>query len=222
MIGIRCHLEVYQSRLALFGNYINSRLLSNECQQGSTKEHHVPVMSKEVMKYLKPTSGSAFIDMTFGAGGHTRQILQSSPNVKVYALDRDPVAYGYAEGLAEEYPGQVIPLLGRFSELPELLKKHKVMPSSVDGFLFDFGCSSMQFDVADRGFSLSKDGPLDMRMDGSRFPGEPTVADVLARADETDLAQILKVYGQEKAAKKIARAIIDARYDYQETSYRKP
>lgn len=176
------------------------------------KSPHKPVMAQEVLTYIEPSSGKTYIDMTFGAGGHTVKLLEQSPDIKIFALDRDPIAYEYAQKLSQKYPGQVIPLLGRFSELPMLLKQHDVERNSIDGFLFDFGCSSMQFDVANRGFSLSKDGPLDMRMDGFRCPEQPTASDVLERATEEDLVRIIKIYGQEKRAKKIARAIIEARY----------
>lgn len=171
---------------------------------------HVPVMLKEVIEALKPEAGKTFIDMTFGAGGHTRHILQSAPNIKVIALDRDPDALHYANQLANEFPDQIIPLLGRFSDLPALLKSINVPAASIDGMLFDFGCSSMQFDRGERGFSINKNGPLDMRMD--RNPNTPTAADILAKIDEIDLYKIIKVYGEEKKAKKIARAIVDVRY----------
>lgn len=177
-----------------------------------TNHIHTPVMTREVLQYLEPSPGKIYIDMTFGAGGHCTKILQSAPDIKIFALDRDPVAYNIAQKLSEQYSGQVIPLLGKFSDLPFLLSKYKVAKNSIDGFLFDFGCSSMQFDTAERGFSLSKDGPLDMRMDGNRCPENPTAADVIAKADEIDLVHILKIYGQERKAKKIARALIEARY----------
>lgn len=175
---------------------------------------HVPVMLQEVLQCFQPKNSEVFIDMTFGAGGHTLALLESAPNIKVYALDRDPVAFEYAQNLSKSYPNRLIPLLGKFSELPELLKPFGVSPRSVDGFLFDFGCSSMQFDTAIRGFSTSKEGPLDMRMDGTRFPDSPTAADVLEKADEYDLVKILKIYGEEKQAKKISRAIIESRYQF--------
>ncbi|XP_032670768.1 probable methyltransferase-like protein 15 homolog [Odontomachus brunneus] len=181
-------------------------------QSVSNNSPHTPVMAQEVLTYIKPSPGKTYVDMTFGAGGHAAKLLEHSPDVRIFALDRDPIAYEHAQKLSQKYPGQVIPLLGRFSELPQLLKGHKIKRDSIDGFLFDFGCSSMQFDVANRGFSLSKDGPLDMRMDGFRCPEQPTAADVLERATEEELARIIKVYGQEKRAKKIARAIIEARY----------
>ncbi|XP_076645124.1 putative methyltransferase-like protein 15 homolog [Halictus rubicundus] len=175
---------------------------------------HVPVMADEVLQYLEPSPKKTIVDMTFGAGGHSVQILKTFPEVKIFALDRDPVAHEFAHKLSEKYPGQIIPLLGRFSELPQLLCQHKVQKNSIDGFLFDFGCSSMQFDVAHRGFSISKNGPLDMRMDGFRCPEEPTAADVLERITEIDLIQVLRAYGEEKKAKKIARAIVEARYSF--------
>ncbi|XP_069694900.1 probable methyltransferase-like protein 15 homolog [Periplaneta americana] len=175
---------------------------------------HVPVMINEVMKCFEPKSREVFIDMTFGAGGHSKVMLESVPDIKLLVLDRDPIAYSIAKKLAAEYPGQVVPLLGRFSELPELLRYHGIKKNSVDGVLLDCGCSSMQFDEAERGFSVSKNGPLDMRMDGNRFPDQPTAADVLMHVDEEDLVRILKVYGEEKKAKKIARAIVETKYTF--------
>ncbi|XP_035894673.1 probable methyltransferase-like protein 15 homolog [Anopheles stephensi] len=175
---------------------------------------HRAVMATETVKFFEPQREQVFIDMTFGAGGHTRALLEAAPGSTVVALDRDPLAHRLACEMAEEFPGRVVPLLGRFSELPALLR-------TVDGYdrqryfngiLFDFGCSSMQFDEASRGFSLSRDGPLDMRMDKDRCPDQLSAADVLARIQEPDLVRILKVYGEEKQAKKIARAIVNARF----------
>ncbi|XP_055619594.1 probable methyltransferase-like protein 15 homolog [Toxorhynchites rutilus septentrionalis] len=173
---------------------------------------HVPVMAAETIKHLKPQDGELYIDMTFGAGGHTREILKVAPNAKIVALDRDPVAHEMAVSLAEKYPNQIYPILGRFSELPQKLKELDSHQRSIDGIIFDFGCSSMQFDEGERGFAISKDGPLDMRMDKDRDPDALTAAEILAKIDEADLARILKVYGEEKYAKKIARSIIEARF----------
>jgi len=136
--------------------------------------------------------------------------LNHDSSLKVFGLDRDPVAFEMGLRLSEKYEGRFVPLLGRFSELSQLLQLHNV--TEVDGILFDLGCSSMQFDTADRGFSVNQDGPLDMRMDGCRFPQQATAADVIEHIDEHHLARILKVYGEEKQAKKIARAIVEARY----------
>lgn len=198
---------------------INARQYSHTNDTGNANQPedikpppHVPVMIREVIKTMQPENGKLYIDMTFGAGGHSKKLLEAAPDIRIIALDRDPLAHEYAKELSEKFPGKIIPLLGRFSELPTQLKKIGIKPSTVDGILFDFGCSSMQFDEAHRGFAISRDGPLDMRMDRDRFPDQPSAADVLARIDELDLARILRIYGEEKAAKKIARAIIDVRY----------
>ncbi|EDV91289.1 GH14890 [Drosophila grimshawi] len=173
---------------------------------------HVPVLCQTAIEYLEPRPKGKYIDMTFGAGGHTRRLLDSCPEATVYALDRDPIAYELAQRLSQEsaYAGRLVPLLGKFSDLPQLLTDRNVPRHSFDGILFDFGCSSMQFDEAARGFSIAHNGPLDMRMDCGRSGGV-SAADVLARIEEADLARILRVYGEEKAAKKIARAIVEAR-----------
>ncbi|XP_034833866.1 probable methyltransferase-like protein 15 homolog [Maniola hyperantus] len=172
---------------------------------------HMPVMLNEVIKHLKPMNDELYLDMTFGAGGHSRKILKSA-NCRLLTLDRDPVAYEKAKNLAVEFPGRVTPLLGKFSELPSLLKGAGINQSSVDGILFDFGCSSMQLDTKERGFSISKNGYLDMRMDAGRDPNQITAREVLATANEHELYKIFKIYGEEKKAAKIAQTIIQARY----------
>ncbi|CAH1637539.1 unnamed protein product [Spodoptera littoralis] len=172
---------------------------------------HTPVMLNESIKHLNPQNNDLIIDMTFGAGGHSRKILEAA-DCRLITLDRDPVAYEKAQKLAEEYPNRVIPLLGRFSELPALLKAKGIKQSSIDGMLFDFGCSSMQLDVGERGFSISKNGYLDMRMDAGRDPNQITAREVLATANEHELYKIFKIYGEEKQAAKIAQTIIQARY----------
>ncbi|MFT7806871.1 putative methyltransferase-like protein 15 isoform X1 [Arapaima gigas] len=151
-----------------------------------------------------------FLDMTFGAGGHTRAVLNAAPGVTVYTLDRDPLAFQYAQQLSAEQL-RVYPVLGRFSEVVELLSRQGVQPGSLDAILLDAGCSSMQFDHPERGFSISRDGPLDMRMDGDRFPTMPDAADVVNALDQQALVSILSKYGEERYAKKIASAIVAAR-----------
>lgn len=170
---------------------------------------HKPVLLEETINYLSPQKDHCIIDMTFGAGGHTERILQENNTTVVYCLDRDPTACTIAKELSDRYPNRVVPLKGKFSDLPVLLKNLGRKMNSFDGFLFDFGASSMQFDTASRGFSISKNGPLDMRMDPEQQT--LTAADVLARADQSDLYKIFKVYGEEKQSKKIANAVIEAR-----------
>lgn len=187
---------------------------SEETDSEAMAKLHIPVMVDEVVQCLTPQKGQVFLDMTFGSGGHTKAILQKEPDVTVYALDRDPVAYTLAERLSEMYPTQIHAMLGQFSQAETLLMKAGVQPGTVDGVLLDLGCSSMQLDAPERGFSLRKDGPLDMRMDGDRYPDMPTAADVVNALDQQALASILRAYGEEKHAKKIASAIIQARSTY--------
>lgn len=192
----------------MFSSY-SAHSLVNDNTLSTVK--HIPVLGKEAIKYLAPVEGNTIVDMTFGAGGHTEMILEAAPNVKkIICLDRDPHAYCLAETLKQRYPSKIVPCLGSFSELPKILKTLGVQPETVDGFLFDLGCSSSQFDDPSRGFSISKSGPLDMRMN----PDDTniTAGDVLKWASEEDLVKIFKVYGEEKHSKKIARAIIESRY----------
>ncbi|XP_078077144.1 12S rRNA N(4)-cytidine methyltransferase METTL15 isoform X1 [Mustelus asterias] len=186
--------------------------------RGKSSQHplcgHKPVMVKEVINHLSPKPGQIFLDMTFGAGGHTKMILSQASDISVFALDRDPVAYGIAKQISQEYHGQFQPLLGRFSQLEDLLMASGVEADTFDGVLIDAGCSSMQLDTPLRGFALSKDGPLDMRMDGDRYPDMPTAADVVNALDQQSLASILRIYGEERHAKKIAATIAQARSIY--------
>ncbi|XP_069325851.1 12S rRNA N4-methylcytidine (m4C) methyltransferase [Eulemur rufifrons] len=175
---------------------------------------HIPVMVDEVVRCLAPLKGQVFLDMTFGSGGHTKAILQKESDITLYALDRDPTAHAIAEQLSELYPKQIRAMLGQFSQAEALLMKAGVQPGTFDGVLLDLGCSSMQLDTPERGFSLRKDGPLDMRMDGGRYPDMPTAADVVNALDQQALASILRTYGEEKHAKKIASAIVQARTIY--------
>lgn len=173
---------------------------------------HVPVMVQEVVNLLQPEQGKLFIDMTFGAGGHTKAILENNSNARVVCLDRDPLAYINAEELAKSYgPQQLLPCLGKFSELPGILKDLGISPGSVDGILFDVGASSMQYDQCERGFSLSMEGPLDMRMDSGRNADGVSAADVVHHLTTQELRQLIRKYGEDPFANKIAHAIVSAR-----------
>jgi len=197
--------------------YHNTLVLSNSNMSTNALPEmksapHIPVMSEEVKNIFDKPDNGVFLDMTFGAGGHTRKILQNCSNSKVLCLDRDPIALQYATELAEQYPGRVIPLYGKFSELPDLLNEVGVSENSLDGILMDVGVSSMQFNDPQRGFMLSQDGPLDMRMDSNRDDSQLTAAEILANIDEEALYKVLKYYGEEKNARKIARAVVESRY----------
>nr|XP_019935696.1 PREDICTED: probable methyltransferase-like protein 15 isoform X1 [Paralichthys olivaceus] len=218
----KTHLAVWRSwrswKLSLHSSTIgassgtgHSDRSEDPCSPSSENPPHTPVMLKEVLHNLNIQPGQVVLDMTFGGGGHTKAILNMVPEVTVLALDRDPTANSLAQQLAKEHSGRVKPLLGRFSELEVLLSNANVQPGSIDAVLLDAGCSSMQMDQAERGFSLSKDGPLDMRMDGERYLDMPCAADVVNTLDQQALASILTAYGEERHARKIASAIVKAR-----------
>jgi 16S rRNA (cytosine1402-N4)-methyltransferase len=165
---------------------------------------HVPVLLREVIDVLQLERGGVFLDATFGAGGYTRALLDH-PNTRILALDRDPGAVRDGAALVDAAQGRLTLVESRFSQLAEMAKSQGFAP--LDGVVFDIGVSSMQFDEAARGFSFRGDGPLDMRMEGR---GQ-SAADIVNTADEETLADILYFYGEERAARRIARAIVHDR-----------
>lgn len=178
--------------------------------QTATSTETQPTMWTDISSLLQPDP-EVIIDMTFGSGGHCKQLLKTFPSSKIFALDRDPVAYEECRKLAEKNFGRVFPLLGKFSDLPELLERYEIGAKSVDLFLFEFGPSQMQLENESRGFSPLASGALDMRMNGSGDSTDLTAADILEAIDELDLTRILRIYGNEKKARQISRAIIESR-----------
>ncbi|RME62370.1 MAG: 16S rRNA (cytosine(1402)-N(4))-methyltransferase, partial [Alphaproteobacteria bacterium] len=164
---------------------------------------HVPVMLDEVLAGLAPAPGDVMLDATFGAGGYSRALLAA--DCYVFAIDRDPVAVREGRALEAAFAGQFVMLPGLFSDMEALLGAHGV--TALDGVVFDIGVSSMQLDDAARGFSFQADAPLDMRMSRA---GE-SAADVVNRASQDQLADILRRYGEEPKARRIAMAIVAAR-----------
>jgi len=160
---------------------------------------HVPVLLAETLAALGARAGGLYVDATYGAGGHTRAFVERG--ARVVAFDRDPRAF-----VPDELARDVTLVRRNFAELGEALDALGV--AGVDGVLFDFGVSSMQLDRAERGFSFAADGPLDMRMNDSE--GE-TARALLATASEHELARIIYEYGEERASRRIARAIVAAR-----------
>lgn len=164
---------------------------------------HVPVLLEEALQALKVRKDGIYIDATCGRGGHTRAILERlGPDGRVLALDRDPEAVAGAQKLFAADP-RVRVRHAPFSRLHELLA-HEELRGRADGVLFDLGVSSPQLDEASRGFSFLREGPLDMRMDPTT--GE-RAADWIRRAPEAEIARVLRAYGEERYAKRIARAI---------------
>ncbi|WP_265570010.1 16S rRNA (cytosine(1402)-N(4))-methyltransferase RsmH [Sphingomicrobium nitratireducens] len=163
---------------------------------------HVPVLLDEVVEALSITDGDVIVDGTFGAGGYTRAILSAGAG-RVIGFDRDPDAVSAGP---TRVPSSALTLIeAPFSSLDVELAQRDLVP--VDGVVLDIGVSSMQLDEADRGFSFSQDGPLDMRMSQA---GE-SAADFLNHADEAEIARVIKTYGEEPRARRVAAAIVRAR-----------
>jgi 16S rRNA (cytosine1402-N4)-methyltransferase len=160
---------------------------------------HIPVLLDPLLAAVAPVTG-VWLDGTLGAGGYARGLLAAGA-AAVIGVDRDPTVFTLAAGWAADHGDRLTLREGRFSDLDQLAGQ------PLDGIVLDLGVSSMQIDQADRGFSFMKDGPLDMRMGADG----PTAADIVNRADETHLADILYLYGEEHASRRIARAIVAAR-----------
>ena len=160
---------------------------------------HVPVLLAPLLKAVAPVAGD-WLDGTFGAGGYARGLLAAGAD-RVTGVDRDPTAFALAAPWAGDHGDRLRLVQGTFSELD----RHA--PGMLDGVVLDLGVSSMQIDTPERGFSFQKDGPLDMRMSGQ---GD-SARDLVNHAAEGDLADLIFQYGEERASRRIARAIVAAR-----------
>jgi len=165
---------------------------------------HVPVLLHEVIDALAVRGDGLYVDGTFGRGGYTRAILATT-GTKVIAIDRDPDAIAVGQKMATEFASRLTVVQGPFGAMDILLAGQQA--SKVDGIALDLGVSSPQFDDADRGFSFSADGPLDMRMSRSG----PSAADVVNDMDERELADILYTLGEERLSRRVAKYIVEAR-----------
>ncbi len=169
-----------------------------------TDDAHQPVMISEVLDVMQPENGAVYLDATFGAGGYSRGLLQKA-NCEIYAIDRDPATEIFAAELAKKFPERFYFIEGCFSQMVNLLAARGVY--SVDGIVMDLGVSSMQLDDAKRGFSFMRDGPLDMRQGRDGI----TAAKVVNEFSEQELADIFYIYGEERRARQIARAVVRER-----------
>ncbi|MDJ0857536.1 MAG: 16S rRNA (cytosine(1402)-N(4))-methyltransferase RsmH [Dinoroseobacter sp.] len=160
---------------------------------------HVPVLLDPILSACAPIAGT-WLDGTFGAGGYTRGLLEAGAE-RVIAVDQDPMVFDLAADWAGRYGDRIVMVAGNFAALDTY------WDAPLDGIVLDLGVSSMQLDQADRGFSFLRDGPLDMRMAQKGI----SAADLVAEADEATLADILFHLGEERAARRIARAIVKAR-----------
>lgn len=164
----------------------------------TAKAPHIPVLLRPLIEAVAPVTGT-WIDGTFGAGGYARGLLDAGAD-KVIGIDRDPLAHKMAAGWIDDYDGRLVLHEGNFADMDEVAQ-------GVDGVVLDLGVSSMQLDIAERGFSFQRNGPLDMRMEQQ---GE-SAADLVKDLDETTLADVLYTYGEERASRRIAKAIVKAR-----------
>ena len=166
---------------------------------------HIPVLGREAVGFLNVRDGGTYIDGTFGAGGYTRMILDAAPDARVIGIDRDQSAVARGADLVQHAAGRLTLVEERFSRLDDVARECGA--TEVDGIVLDIGVSSMQLDEATRGFSFRFDGPLDMRMSAEG----PSAADVVAKASERDLADIIYRLGEERHSRSVARAIVKAR-----------
>jgi 16S rRNA (cytosine1402-N4)-methyltransferase len=164
---------------------------------------HLPVLLDRVIEALAPHDGGVYVDGTFGAGGYSEALLAAA-HCRVFGIDRDPEAVRRGGDLAETHKGRLQVLEGRFGDMVELLAPVNTDP--IAGIALDLGVSSPQLDTPERGFSFRADGPLDMRMSGA---GE-NAADLLARLSEPQLAELIRAFGEERFARRVARAIAAA------------
>ncbi|MGN6472417.1 MAG: 16S rRNA (cytosine(1402)-N(4))-methyltransferase RsmH [Mycobacteriales bacterium] len=170
---------------------------------------HVPVLLDRVLELLEPVAaeaGAVVVDATVGLGGHTEALLARHPELRMIGIDRDPAALAHSERRLAAHRDRVRLVHGVYDTLPEILAAADV--DRVDGVLFDLGVSSMQLDEDERGFAYSRDTALDMRMDPTRGP---SAADIVNGYSAADLARVLREYGEERFARRIADAIVRER-----------
>lgn len=167
---------------------------------------HEPVLLEEVTRYLRPARrDGTLVDATVGLGGHSEALLERYPEVRLLAIDRDPEALTRSRERLSRFASRVTFVRGRHESLIEILKQYGL--DRISGLLADLGVSSLQLDDPARGFSFRADGPLDMRMG----PDDTPAAELVGTADEQELARILREYGEEPMARRIAKAIVTAR-----------
>ena len=163
---------------------------------------HIPVMLAEVLQSLNPQDGKIYVDATFGFGGYSEAILQAA-DCKVIALDRDPTVKSRAEELAAKYKNRFEFRAGKFGDFTALVGEN------IDGAVFDIGVSSMQIDEANRGFSFTKEAPLDMRMSCEGLSAK----DIVNTYSESELADLIYAYGEDRKSRVIARKIVEYRQE---------
>lgn len=171
-----------------------------------TETYHIPVLLQEVIESFDPQPGDVLLDVTFGGGGHSQALLDTYPTLKIIGFDWDKEAIERGQLLVEKYEGRLQLIWGSFGHIYKLLKKNNI--KQVNGILADFGTSQDQIKTG-AGFSLYNDTPLDMRMSPSHF--KVTAAQIVNYAQPEELREIFWRYGEERHAKKIVEALVEAR-----------
>ncbi len=167
---------------------------------------HESVLLQEVLEFLEPNrADGTLVDATIGLGGHAEALLERNPQIRLLGIDRDPAALEATRERLKKFGNRVTLARGRHEQLIDILKQHDI--TAISGLLADLGVSSMQLDQAERGFSFRFDAPLDMRMG----PDSRTAAELVNTLDEVELGKIIREFGEEPMAKRIAAAIIGAR-----------
>lgn len=166
---------------------------------------HESVLAAEVLEYLAPRDHGVYVDGTLGGAGHAAQILERAPQATLIGIDRDPAALARSREVLAGFAGKARLVHGEYSDLAQILARQGI--TRVDGILLDLGVSSPQLDQPERGFSFTRPGPLDMRMDPT---SGPTALDLLRDTFVDDLADLIGTFGEERHAKKIARLIKEA------------
>jgi len=175
--------------------------------EGALENLHSTVLFEETVHALAVRPGGIYVDATLGLGGHTEGILEAAEGTQVIGIDQDPAAISLASKRLKKWKGRFKPVKGNFADVRKIVAGQGY--PEVDGIVADLGVSSIQLDTAERGFSFRADAPLDMRMDPD--PGSKTAADLLETSTEGEIADIIYKFGEERASRKIARWIIEAR-----------
>jgi 16S rRNA (cytosine1402-N4)-methyltransferase len=167
--------------------------------------HHEPVMTREVLAFLQPEKGGVFLDCTVGLGGHARAMLEAGAT-RVIGLDRDPAALAIASQALAGFGDRVELVHSDYRSFESVLDARGIR--AIDGALADLGMSSYQLEAEGRGFSFQREDPLDMRMDTT---AGPTAADLLSSASESEIADVIYQFGEERFSRRVARAIVENR-----------
>ena len=170
---------------------------------------HVPVLVDEALGFLAPERGGWFVDCTVGLGGHAAELLRRHPSASVLGIDRDTEALEHASGRLREFGRRALLVHGNFGSIREIAADAGIGKPA--GVLADLGVSSLQLDRPERGFSFMRSGPLDMRMDRSPGSATRTARDVVNLESQSVLETVLRDYGEERQARRIARAIVERR-----------